>query len=96
MFGHHALTAALFASLFHRDRFRRSAPDALSLQTVGENPKPIVFSEWSLVNGSMVKRRDFSFHELLSYAGNKEQPLFSDLGEEVSGVPWGREKGCKI
>jgi hypothetical protein len=57
--------------------------DALSLQTVGENPKPIVFSEWSLVNGSMVKRRDFTFHELLSYAGTKEQPLFSDLGEEV-------------
>lgn len=57
--------------------------DALSLQTAGENPKPIVFSEWSLVNGSMVKRRDFTFHELLSYAGTKERPLFSDLGEEV-------------
>ncbi|MBN2583221.1 MAG: SAM-dependent DNA methyltransferase [Planctomycetes bacterium] len=57
--------------------------DALSLQTVGSNPKPITFSEWSLVNGSMVKRRDFEFHELLSFAGMKEQPLFSDLGEEV-------------
>ena len=57
--------------------------DALSLMTVGENPKPIVFSEWSLVNGSMAKRRDFAFHELLSYHGTREQPLFSDLGEEV-------------
>jgi SAM-dependent methyltransferase len=57
--------------------------DALSLQTVGDNPRPIVFSEWSLVNGSMVKRRDFEFHELLSYAGTKERPLFSDLGDEV-------------
>ncbi len=57
--------------------------DALSFQTVGDEPTPIVFSEWSLVNGSMVKRRDFEFHELLSFAGIKEQPLFSDLGEEV-------------
>jgi hypothetical protein len=50
---------------------------------VGENPKPIVFSEWSTVNGSMIKRRDFAFHELLSHAGMRELPLFSDLGEEV-------------
>ncbi len=57
--------------------------DALSLQSVGARPRPIVFSEWSLVNGSMVKRRDFEFHELLSFAGMKGQPLFSDLGEEV-------------
>jgi hypothetical protein len=57
--------------------------DALSLKTVGDHPRPIAFSEWSLVNGSMVKRRDFEFHELLSYAGIKEKPLFSDLGEEA-------------
>lgn len=57
--------------------------DALSLQTVGDEPKPIVFSEWSLVNGSMVKRRDFEFHALLSFAGTKGEPLFSDLGEEA-------------
>lgn len=57
--------------------------DALSLKTVGENPKPVVFSEWSSVNGSMIKRRDFNFYELLSHAAIKETPLFSDLGEEV-------------
>ena len=57
--------------------------DALSLQTVDDDPRPIIFSEWSLVNGSMVKRRDFEFHELLSFAGMKGQPLFSDLGEEA-------------
>jgi MmeI, DNA-methyltransferase domain len=81
-----------FKNLF-RDEFLRTIRfilerniirgDALSLQTIEENPKPIVFSEWSLVNGSMVKRRDFTFHELLSYAATKERPLFSDLGEEV-------------
>ena len=57
--------------------------DALELKTVGDDPKSIVFSEWSPVNGSMIKRRDFAFHELLCYGEMKEQPLFSDLGEEV-------------
>lgn len=57
--------------------------NALSLQSVGNEPKPIVFSEWKLVNGSMVKRKDFEFHALLSFAGTKGEPLFSDLGEEA-------------
>jgi len=57
--------------------------DALSLKTGGDNPKPIVFSEWSPVNGSMLKRRDFTFHGLLEHASMKELPLFSDLGEDV-------------
>ncbi len=57
--------------------------DALSLMTVSDDPKPIVFSEWSLVNGSMLKRRDFSFHGLLAHEAIKEMPLFSDLGEDV-------------
>jgi SAM-dependent methyltransferase len=61
--------------------------DALTLKTVGENPKPIVFSEWSPVNGSMLKRRDFAFHELLPTDKEEEPSLFdallSDLGEPV-------------
>ena len=46
-------------------------------------PGYIVFSEWSPVNGSMLKRRDFTFHGLLAHEGMKELPLFSDLGEDV-------------
>ena len=67
--------------------------DALSLKTVGENPKPIVFSEWSPVNGSMLKRRKFSFKELLMYSEEPKQmsllnepiqlSMFSDLGDDV-------------
>ena len=60
--------------------------DALSLKTVGENPQPIVFSEWALVNGSLLKRRDYEFHELLaSDLPNSlfKPPLISDRGEEV-------------
>ena len=57
--------------------------NALTLKTVGEKPGHIVFSEWSPVNGSMLKRRDFTFHGLLTHEGMKELPLFSDLGEDV-------------
>lgn len=57
--------------------------DALTLKTVGDHPCPIIFSEWALVNGSMIKRRDFTFEELLYCAGMREEPLFSDLGEKA-------------
>lgn len=57
--------------------------NALNLKTIGENPQPIVFSEWSPFNGSMIKRRDFTFKGLLDHAAIKELPLFSDLGEDV-------------
>ncbi len=57
--------------------------DALTLQTVGENPQPIIFPEWSPVNGSMIKRRDFAFHELVSQSSMRELPLFSDLSEKA-------------
>jgi hypothetical protein len=64
--------------------------DALTLRTVGDTPEPIVFSEWSPVK-SMLKRRDFAFHELLPAKEEKVLPLFSgskkrlvsDLGEPV-------------
>jgi len=57
--------------------------DALSLKTVTDPPQPIIFSEWSLINGSLLKRRDFAFHELVNHSAMRELPLFSDQGEEV-------------
>lgn len=57
--------------------------NALTLETVSKKPGYIVFSEWSPVKGSMLKRRDYMFHGLLSHEGMKELPLFSDLGEDV-------------
>ena len=52
--------------------------DALDLKTKDEPRKPIVFSEWSPVNGSMLKRRDF----MLSFLLEKQHQmiLFSDEG----------------
>lgn len=67
--------------------------DALTLRTVDDNPSYIVFSEWSPINGSMLKRRDFTFCELLRHEQTRQSllfpdmeeqlPLFSDLGEDV-------------
>lgn len=57
--------------------------NALDLKTVGENPRPIIFPEWSPVNGSMLKRRDFTFQRLLNREAVKELPLFSDLGDDA-------------
>jgi hypothetical protein len=54
--------------------------NALDLQTVGDNPEPIVFSEWSPVNGSLIKRRDFTFEHLVVRV---EGSLFSDLGDDA-------------
>lgn len=59
--------------------------DALDLRTPDEKKEPIVFSEWSAVNGSMIKRRDFTFAELaktVEYDKN-ENNLFSDAGVPV-------------
>ena len=57
--------------------------DALTLQTVSaEGGEPITFSEWSAVNGSMLKRRDFKFSHLIDRADSQALPLFSDLGDE--------------
>ena len=64
--------------------------DALTLKTEGQNPQPIVFPEWSLVNGSLLKRRDFAFQELLRSTDETGPSLFdmkqrfrSDIGETV-------------
>ena len=56
--------------------------DALTLKTVGNDEQPIVFSEWSAVNGSMIKRRDFTMDNLLKVEASKvPDSLFSDFYE---------------
>jgi hypothetical protein len=55
--------------------------DALTLRTARD--RPIVFPEWSPVNGGMLKRRDFEYDHLLDHAHVAKLPLFSDLGKDV-------------
>jgi hypothetical protein len=57
--------------------------DALTLKTVEAHPRPITLPEWSPVNGSLLKRRDFSYGGLLQHEGLKELPIWSDLGESA-------------
>lgn len=57
--------------------------DALTLKTADCTDTPIIFSEWSPVNGSFLKRRDFSFATLLAYQPIDGPNLFSDLGESA-------------
>lgn len=55
--------------------------DALTLRK-GDGT-PIIFSEWSPVNGTLLKRRDFSYAHLLGHAEVAGSPLFSDMGKDV-------------
>lgn len=57
--------------------------DALTMRVSGHKNEPIVFSEWCAVNGSMIKRRDYTLANLLAYQPMEGLTLFSDLGEEA-------------
>ncbi len=57
--------------------------DALTLKTPDEKAAPIVFSEWSAVNGSMIKRRDYTMANLLESQPVEGLNLFSDLGDRA-------------
>jgi len=57
--------------------------DALTLKLVDGSDRPIVFSEWSPINGTQIKRRDYTLSKLLAYQPMEEENLFSDLGQEA-------------
>ncbi|PKN64131.1 MAG: restriction endonuclease subunit M [Deltaproteobacteria bacterium HGW-Deltaproteobacteria-15] len=71
--------------------------DALTLKMVCDPPDYIVFSEWSPVNGSMLKRRDFTFSELLRHKETRQTFLFPDLEKERAGrLPLFSDLGEKV
>lgn len=53
--------------------------DALDLKVPAGLKMPIIFSEWSLVNGSMLKRRDYMLSFLIDKSHQLE--LFSDAND---------------
>lgn len=57
--------------------------DALNLKTPDEKEEPLIFSEWSAVNGSMFKRRDYTMANLLENQPMEGANLFSDLGDKA-------------
>jgi SAM-dependent methyltransferase len=50
--------------------------NALTLKTTGDNPQPIAFAHWSLINGKF-KRMDYAFHDLSHPEPEESQGLFS-------------------
>lgn len=58
--------------------------DALTLKTYEDDliGQPIVFSDWAIITGSLVKRKDFIFSDLIERSTHREMPLFSDLDDE--------------
>ena len=57
--------------------------DALTLKTPDKEAKPIIFSEWSAINGSMIKRMDYTMANLLESQPIDGKNLFSDLGDRA-------------
>lgn len=54
--------------------------DALTMKTA--DGVPIIFAEWSAVNGCMLKRRDFRLDQMLEEnAANLQLDLFGEVGE---------------
>lgn len=58
--------------------------DALTLKNYEADliGKPILFSDWSIISGNLVKRKDFIFSDLVERSSHREMPLFSDLDDE--------------
>lgn len=56
--------------------------DALTLKTPNEKAEPIIFSEWSAVNGSMLKRRDYIFKFLVEKTF--QFAIFNDEGNAAA------------
>lgn len=57
--------------------------DALTLKIPDVAANPIIFSEWNAVNGSMIKRRDYTMANLLESQPVDGPNLFSDLGDKA-------------
>jgi len=55
--------------------------DALTFRNTED--RPIIFPEWSPLNGDLLKRRDFAYDQLLEHAHYNSTPLFSDLGKDI-------------
>lgn len=75
--------------------------NALSLKQVDENgtdtDEPIIFSEWSIVTGNKVKRRDFRLDEMLEGSSSQTQmPLFGLSGTPTSEWELDPETGAMI
>jgi hypothetical protein len=78
LYGQECLPPCLRAARFIIDQ-NILCGDALTMQ--GADDTPLIFSEWTPVNGSLIKRRAYSLAHLLVYQPMQGPNLFSDMGE---------------
>lgn len=57
--------------------------DALSLKTPDEKKEPIVFSQWGLIHGFKMSRKDYTLDKLLNPREAEIGSLFDEMGEET-------------
>lgn len=57
--------------------------DALTMKRADGSDEPIVFTEWTPVNGRLVKRREYVLAHMLDQHPMDGDNLFSDLGERA-------------
>lgn len=57
--------------------------DALTMRRADGTDEPIVFTEWTPVNGRLVKRREYVLAHMLDQHPMDGDNLFSDLGERA-------------
>lgn len=57
--------------------------DALTFKENNNKDNDITFAEWSMINDTDFKRRDYTFRDLLAYQPYEQKNLFSDLGDEA-------------
>jgi hypothetical protein len=77
-------TAAVRSAIFI---LSRNIVQGDALTFLSSDDAPIVFSEWSPLNGALLKRRDFKFAHLIGHADTKAMlgagSLWNDMGANV-------------
>ncbi len=63
--------------------------DALTMKQ--DNGQPIIFAEWSFLDGSQVKRRDFRLDKLIE-ANEKQKSGFLPIEDQYVGYDWSKKE----
>lgn len=63
--------------------------DALTMKQ--DNGQPIIFAEWSFLDGSQVKRRDFRLDKLIE-ANEKQKTGFLPIEDQYVGYDWSKKE----
>ena len=57
----------------------------------GREDPPIIFAEWSFIDGTQVKRRDFRLDKLIE-ANERQKDAFLPVEDEYVGYDWDKKE----